>query len=72
MSDPASPTTAQTAAERRTLGLLQLGLAVVLTTIVVALLLVNRQYWMLAFLVLVIPNVYMGVRELRAARRHIH
>lgn len=28
-----------------------------------------QQWWMLAFLLLLIPNVVVGVRELRAARK---
>lgn len=57
------------AAQRRSFGLLQLGIALVLALIIVTFVLWTQQLWMLAFLVLVIPNVYLGVRELRASSR---
>lgn len=63
MSDAPSPE-----AHRR-LGRLVLGIAAVLAILFIGGAIWTRQYWMLAFLVLVIPNVYVGVRELRAARR---
>lgn len=56
-------------AQRRRFGLLILTIGAALALLFVAGALFTRQYWMLAFLLLVIPNVYMGVRELRASRR---
>ena len=56
-------------AQRRRLGTLVLSLGAVLFAIIVVFTVITRQYWMLAFLLLVIPNVVIGVRELRASRQ---
>ena len=56
-------------AQQRRFGLLLLGIAAALTLLFVGGALFTRQCWVLAFLVLVTPNVYVGVRELRASRR---
>jgi hypothetical protein len=55
--------------ELRRLGLLVLSLGLVLAAIIVTFTLITRQWWMLAFLILVVPNVYVSLRNLRAARR---
>lgn len=55
-------------AQRRRFALLLLALAVGLALVVLVLVLLNHQWWMFALLVLVVPNVYIGLRELRAAR----
>lgn len=55
-------------AQRRKFGLLLLGIGGALVVIIVAMVALNRQFWMLAFLVLTIPNFYTGLRELRASR----
>lgn len=59
----------QSPAQRRRFGRLVLGLGAALALVIVLLVLLNHQWWMFAFLVLVIPNVYIGVRELRASRQ---
>ena len=55
--------------QRRTFGIVQLGIALVLAVVILTFVLWTRQLWMLFFLVLIIPNIYLGVRELRASRR---
>ncbi len=64
-SDASSPEPAQ----RRKLGMLVLSLGVILFAIIVLFTLITRQWWMLGFLLLIIPNVVIGVRELRASRQ---
>jgi hypothetical protein len=58
----------QTPAQHRKFGLLVLGMGVGLALVILVLVLLNHQYWMFAFLLLIIPNIYIGVRELRASR----
>ena len=55
--------------ELRRVGLMILGLGLALAAIIVFFTLITGQWWMLAFLVLVVPNVYFSLRNLRAARR---
>jgi hypothetical protein len=54
--------------ELRTAGLLVLALGLGLGAIIVTFTLITRQWWMLAFLVLIVPNVVVSLRKLRAAR----
>lgn len=56
-------------AQHRKLGRLILGIAVALAVIFVSFTLWVQQWWMFCFLLLLIPNVVVGVRELRAARK---
>lgn len=56
------------AAQQRRFGLLLLAIAGLLAVLFVTFALWTTQLWMLAFLVLVVPNVVIGVRELRASR----
>ncbi len=56
------------AAQQRRFGLLLLTIAALLAALFVTFALWTTQLWMLAFLVLVVPNVVIGVRELRASR----
>ncbi len=65
MTDAPTPDPAQ----RRKFALLILSLALALALILVVLVLLNRQWWMLAFLLVLIPNLYIGLRELRASRQ---
>jgi uncharacterized membrane protein YhaH (DUF805 family) len=55
--------------QHRRFGRLVLGIAAVLAALFIGFGLWTQQYWMFAFLVLIIPNLYIGIRELRAARR---
>jgi hypothetical protein len=66
MTTPDSP---DTSAEQRRFGFLLLGIALALTILFVSFAVWTRQYWMMAFVVLVIPNVYMGIRSLHASRK---
>jgi fatty acid desaturase len=54
--------------ELRRVGLLVLALGLGLAAIIVTFTLITRQWWMLAFLLLVVPNVYVSLRNLRASR----
>jgi hypothetical protein len=56
-------------AQHRRFGLLVLGIAAALAVLFVTVTLLTQRYWMFAFLVLIIPNLYIGIRELRAARQ---
>ena len=56
-------------AQQRRFGILLLGIGAALALLFVTGALFTRQYWMLAFLLLIVPNLYLGVRELRASRR---
>jgi len=55
--------------ELRRVGLLILSLGLILFAIIVTFTLITRQWWMLFFLVLVIPNVVVSLGKLRASRR---
>jgi hypothetical protein len=66
MTTPDSP---DTAPQQRRFGFLLLGIALALTILFVSFAVWTRQYWMMAFVVLVIPNVYTGIRSLRASRK---
>lgn len=54
--------------ELRRAGLLVLALGVGLAAIIVTFTLITRQWWMLLFLVLVVPNVVVSLRKLRDSR----
>jgi len=54
--------------ELRRVGMLVLLLGIGLAAIVVFFTVITGQWWMLAFLVLVVPNVYFSLRKLRASR----
>jgi uncharacterized membrane protein YhaH (DUF805 family) len=55
--------------QHRRFGIMQLGIALALAVVILTFVVWTQQLWMLFFLVLIVPNVYMGVRELRASRR---
>ena len=63
-----SEAVSQTAAQHRKLGLLVLGIGAGLLVLFVSFAVVTSQPLLLIATVLIVPNIVVGVRELRAAR----
>lgn len=58
----------RSAAQRRRFGLIVLGIGAGLLLVIVVFSLWTGRPWMMLAAVLVVPNVVVGVRELRAGR----
>ena len=63
MTDPGSP-----ADRQRKYGLLLIGLGVVFVILDIAVVALTGQLWVLAVVIVAIPNFYRGLKALREAR----